>query len=66
MKAIQVTWELGKNNREREIKGLVRACKFLKLGNGTIITYDQEEILKEDKIIVNVIPYWKWIVKKGL
>jgi len=66
LRTIQVSWELVDNNRERELRGLIEACRFLKLSEGTIITYDQEETFSENNMIISVIPYWKWLSKKDL
>ncbi len=59
--AIQVTWELNENNREREIGGLLEAMENCKLKKGLILTFDQQEeiILPHKKI--QVIPVWKWL-----
>ncbi len=66
--AIQVTYELNDQNKDREIKGLLEAMKFFKLKEGLLLTYDQEyEIKVKDKdgktrkIIVK--PVWKWLLE---
>ena len=64
IKTIQVTWELGENNREREIQGLIRSCKALGVEEGLIITYDQEEIFDQDDIKIEILPFWKWVSRK--
>ena len=64
LQAIQVTWELGENNKEREMQGLVQSCKSFNIKEGKIITYGQEETLNKDNIKIDVIPYWKWILKR--
>jgi len=60
--AIQVTEELGSENRERELAGLLEAMGKFGLASGTIITCDQEE----ERIIggrkVSIIPAWKWLL----
>ena len=62
--AIQVCYELTKNNREREIEGLTEAMNKFKLKEGLILTYDQDEeiILKEKRIIIK--PVWKWLIEE--
>ena len=65
LEAIQVTWELGENNKERDNQGLVQSCKSFNLKEGKIITFVQEELLIKDNIKIEVIPYWKWILKRG-
>lgn len=61
-KIYQVTWDLNDENREREIFGLVQAAKYLNINEGTIITYDSEEVIKVESITINIIPAWKWLV----
>jgi len=62
LQAIQVTWELTENNKERETQGLINSCKSFNLKVGKIITSGQEETLNKDDIKIEVIPYWKWIL----
>ena len=58
----QVTWELKEDNEEREMEGLVEACKKLGLKKGTIFTFDEEEnkVLKD--INIQILPVWKWLL----
>jgi predicted AAA+ superfamily ATPase len=55
-KAIQVCYELTDQNRKRELSGLNEAMNNLRIQDGTIITYDQEETLDQ----INIIPFWKF------
>lgn len=57
----QVTYELKKENEEREIKGMVNACKRLSLKRGTILTYDQQDDRKTEGINIKIIPVWQWL-----
>ena len=59
--AIQVCYEISEENKEREISGLVEALKKFNLKNGLILTYNQEDKIKIDDKIINVIPVWKWL-----
>lgn len=53
--AIQVCYRLDENNREREIRGLIGACRFLGIDNGEIVVFDQrEEEFKVEGIVVKV------------
>ncbi len=61
--AIQVTYELNDENREREIEGLVEAMDAYKIKNGIILTYDQESEIEKDKRKIKVIPAWKWCLQ---
>lgn len=62
-KAIQVTYELNEENQDREISGLVDACKTLEIRQGTIVTMDQEANSKAHKTNIRVVPFWKWLAK---
>jgi len=61
--AIQVVYELSGNNKKREINGLIDAIRYFKLKEAIIITYNQEEKLKEERYNIQIIPVWKWLLK---
>ena len=64
IQAIQVCYELTKENKEREIEGLTEAMNKFKLKEGLILTYDKEEEIKlkgNSKIIIK--PVWKWLLE---
>lgn len=54
--AFQVCWELNSDNLNRELNSIKEALSKFRLGQGTIITFNQEEKLEE----IEVIPFWKW------
>lgn len=60
--AYQVVWQLNDKTKDREIKGLVEACKYLKLAKGTILTYDDEGEEKTGKIYIKIMPVRKWLL----
>ena len=60
--AIQVCYELTRENREREIFGLLEALNEFKLKEGLILTYDQEEEFEQEGKKIKVIPIWKWLI----
>ena len=62
MFALQVSFELNETNREREVNGLVKACKWLAINEGIIFTWDDEENLRAEGIDIKVIPVWKWLL----
>ena len=62
--AIQVTWELSDQNRERELGGLSEAMEVHKLHKGIIITHDQEEKISLGGSPVDVVPAWKWCLER--
>ena len=62
--AIQVTYDMSDEaTRNREIKGLLSACKKFKLSEGIIVTYDDEDEMVEDNIKIAMIPFYKWNLK---
>lgn len=64
VQVIQVTYDMStESTRNREIKGLLTACKNFNLSRGTIVTYDNEEEIMEDDIKIELIPFYKWKVK---
>jgi len=58
----QVTLELKEENEEREIAGLVEACKKLGLKKGTIFTFDEEDNKVIEDINIQILPVWKWLL----
>ena len=36
--------------------------KVFKLDRALIITYDEEEIIEKDGLVIEVIPVWKWLI----
>lgn len=54
--AIQVSYEVGASNVEREIDGLRSAMKKLNIQRGYIITYDTEMSMDEN---IFMVPFWK-------
>jgi predicted AAA+ superfamily ATPase len=61
IEAIQVTYDMSdENTKNREIKGLLSACKHFNLRKGTIVTYDTEDEIIGDDIIIELIPFYRW------
>lgn len=61
-KAIQVCYKLDENNKNREINGLTEAMKKFNLKEGTIVTLNQEETIKQNSSTIKVIPAYKWFL----
>lgn len=59
---VQVTFELTDKNRDREISGLIEACKELAASSGKIITFDQKEKIKVKNIGIDILPVWEWLL----
>jgi predicted AAA+ superfamily ATPase len=60
---IQVTTELNGSNKNREISGLLEACKYTGCDSLTIITLNQEDSISYNGRLINVIPAWKWMLE---
>ncbi|MCK4730067.1 MAG: ATP-binding protein [Candidatus Aenigmarchaeota archaeon] len=61
---IQVCYSLEDDDtRKREIKGLVKASEELKCRELLIISYDEEEEIKQDGFVIRVVPLWKWLLE---
>ena len=60
--AIQVCYSFNKENKDREISGLLEALNKFKLKEGYVITFDQEEELKIEGKKIKVMPVWKWLI----
>lgn len=63
IQAIQVCYELNKDNEKRELNGLMDALKNYNLKQGLILTYDQEREFEIDGIKIIVKPIWKWLLE---
>jgi uncharacterized protein len=63
VEAIQVCFEVTEDNKKREISGLMEALTKFNLGEGVILTYNQDdEFLVENKK-VRVMSVWKWLLR---
>ena len=61
--AIQVTYDMSnEETKNREIKGLITACKNFNLNSGIIVTYDNEDEFIENSIEIKLIPFHKWAI----
>lgn len=61
MRAIQVSYEV-KENKEREVNGLLEAMDAFKLKEGLIITEDREDEERIDGREIVYMPLWKWLL----
>lgn len=60
--AIQACYELNEDNRKRELDGLTEAMDALGLKRGLVLTFDQEDELREGSRKFEVKPVWKWLL----
>jgi len=60
IEAVQVCYEINRDDKEKEIEGLMGVMAKFKLKKGLILIYDQEEIIKLKKGYGLMIkPLWK-------
>ena len=59
--AVQVCWELSRDNEEREINGALRAMERFGLKDAVLVTRDQSDLISEGGRIIRVVPAWKWL-----
>ncbi|MDG5800649.1 ATP-binding protein [Marinilabiliaceae bacterium ANBcel2] len=58
---VQVSLSLRETStRLRETKGLINACNYIGVKNGTIITFDEEETISESSCKINAIPFYRY------
>jgi predicted AAA+ superfamily ATPase len=62
---IQVCWEFTTDNQDREINGLLGAMDFFDQNKGIILTYNTGDIVLTSGKRIDVIPVWKWAMKKS-
>jgi len=63
--AIQVTYNLNKENADREIAGLVEAMKEFDLQKGLLIYYDNEINRQELPEEIEIEPIWKYLLRQN-
>lgn len=62
--ALQVCYSLAGNDTfEREIDGILRACESVKTNKGTIVTYEEEQVIKRGDIAIHVKPAFKFLLE---
>ena len=61
---VQVSYSIQDSDTdEREINGLLRACEYLKVKKGTIVTFEEEDNLEINDIKINVLPAYKYYLE---
>lgn len=60
---VQVAFEVtDRETKNRELKGLIEACNYLKVNSGLVITFDYEENLQYENITVEFCPVYKYFL----
>ena len=60
---IQVCAELTPYNRDREVGGLVRACRLPGNRRPSILTLNQRDRIREQDTTIGVRPAWEWLLE---
>lgn len=60
--AFQVCYDLNDENYDREVKWCQDFMKKFNIKTSYLITFEQEEIINVDLGVINVIPFYKWIL----
>ena len=64
-KAIQVCTDLSHTlTRARELKGLITACRKLKINRGMIVSFDEYELIEEEGISVFIVPLPRFLCEE--
>lgn len=62
--ALQICYSLAEDETfEREVEGILRACEKLKINKGTIVTFDDEQVIQRGDIAIQVKPAFKFILE---
>ena len=60
--AFQVCYDFNDENYDREVKWCQDFMKKFNIKTSYLITFEQEEIINVDLDVINVIPFYKWIL----
>jgi predicted AAA+ superfamily ATPase len=52
----------GKDARERELRGLAEAARYLRAERVVVVTFNDEETVDLDGVRVEIVPVWKWLI----
>jgi predicted AAA+ superfamily ATPase len=63
--AIQVCFELTEANRAPEVRGVLEAARLPGGRRPVIVTFDQADRLREDRVEIEVVPAWQWMTEQG-
>jgi len=63
--AIQVCYMFHKDNKKREINGLLEAMDKFHLKTGILLTSEQEDEISAHNKKIIVMPVWKWMITKN-
>ncbi len=66
-KVIQSAYSISdKTTKNREIEGILEACRRFALKEGYLVTFSEEDIIREQGVTINVMPAYKFFVDEIL
>ncbi len=61
--AVQVAYSIADyETKKRELGALIALSKLYPLKKAIIVTYDEEDVIDEEGLVVEVVPVWRWIL----
>jgi predicted AAA+ superfamily ATPase len=64
VEAVQVCHDLSERKvRDRELGALARAMRELRLGRGTVVTWDEEGTAEVEGRRIELVPMWRWLLE---
>jgi len=64
--AIQVCYEINKENEARELSGLFEAMDAYGLKEGIVITYNQDRVINQGNKKITLLPAWRWLLEETI
>lgn len=63
---IQAAYALNdEDTRQREYRGILESCKYLKVNEGLVLTFDTEYQADFEGVKINVLPFYKYFLEKA-
>ena len=63
-RAVQVSYSLADDTtKQREVKALLKLSEIYALDKLEIITWDEEYTIQENRVTIQVVPIWKWLLE---
>lgn len=63
---VQVCYEVDEGNKKRELQGLQEAMDVFDLQQGLLLTYEQEDVIKNEGKTIQIVPVWKWLLSSSV
>ena len=64
-RGVQASYSLAdETTKQREIKALLKLSEVYGIENLEIVTWDEESVYEENKVTIQILPIWKWLLKE--